>query len=89
MACYFPWSQSLGSASRPLACGQCIGCRLERARQWAVRIMHEASLYNVNSFVTLTYANAPVSLVHRDYQLFQKRLVRLNGPTRFFMGGGR
>lgn len=38
-----------------LPCGQCIGCRLERSRQWAVRCMHEASLYDRNSFITLTY----------------------------------
>ena len=43
-------------------CGQCIGCRLERSRQWATRCMHEASLHDCNSFVTLTYdeAHAPV-----------------------------
>lgn len=38
-----------------LPCGQCIGCRLERARQWAMRCMHEASLYQENSFLTLTF----------------------------------
>lgn len=36
-------------------CGQCIGCRLEKSRQWAVRATHEASLYLRNCFVTLTY----------------------------------
>lgn len=36
-------------------CGQCIGCRLERSRQWAMRCMHEASLYEENCFLTLTY----------------------------------
>ena len=25
--------------------GQCVGCRLERSRQWAIRCMHEASLH--------------------------------------------
>lgn len=38
-----------------LPCGQCIGCRLEKSRQWAVRCLHEASLYPENSFITLTY----------------------------------
>lgn len=38
-----------------LPCGQCVGCRLERSRQWAVRCMHEASLYDRNCFITLTY----------------------------------
>lgn len=38
-----------------LPCGQCIGCRLEKSRQWALRCVHEASLYENNCFITLTY----------------------------------
>jgi len=38
-------------------CGQCIGCRLERSRQWAVRCVHESSLYDRNCFITLTYSD--------------------------------
>lgn len=43
--------------TRPLtlACGQCAGCRLERSRQWAIRCVHEASMHQQNSFLTLTY----------------------------------
>jgi len=37
-----------------IPCGQCIGCRLERSRQWAIRCVHEASLWEKNSFITLT-----------------------------------
>lgn len=46
-----------GSTGLPMSlpCGRCDGCRLERSRQWAVRCMHEASLYAESSFVTLTY----------------------------------
>lgn len=59
-------------------CGQCQGCRLEKSRQWAMRIMHEASLYQENAFLTLTYndANLPEnnSLVVDHHQLFMKRL---------------
>lgn len=59
-------------------CGQCIGCRLERSRQWAVRLMHEASLHKENSFLTLTYSpeNLPNdgSLNREHFQLFMKRL---------------
>lgn len=36
-------------------CGRCIGCRLDRSRQWAVRCVHEASLYESNCFITLTF----------------------------------
>lgn len=61
-----------------IPCGQCIGCRLERSRQWAVRISQEASLYEANCFITLTYSNEKLplggSLVVRDFQLFMKKL---------------
>lgn len=64
-----------------LPCGQCIGCRLERSRQWAVRCMHEASLHADNVFVTLTYSDdwkVSESLVYGDFQDFVKRLRRFN-----------
>lgn len=76
-----------------LACGQCFGCRLERSRQWAVRCMHEASLHEANSFITLTYSDAFIphdsSLDYRHYQLFMKRLRRTfkGRRIRFYMCG--
>lgn len=74
-----------------LSCGQCIGCRLERSRQWAVRIMHEAQLHRDNCFVTLTYGSVapPVSLCYRDFQQFMRRLRREFRGTRirFYMCG--
>ena len=61
-----------------LPCGQCIGCRLERSRQWAMRCVHEASLYETNCFLTLTYSdeNLPEggTLVKKHFQDFMKRL---------------
>jgi len=61
-----------------LPCGQCIGCRLDRSRKWAVRCMHEASLYEDNAFITLTYRkeNLPKngSLDVKHFQDFMKRL---------------
>lgn len=44
--------------------------------------MHEASLHEANSFVSLTYAKAPVGLVPRDLELFWKRLRRHLSPLR-------
>lgn len=74
--------------SLQLRCGQCVGCRLERSRQWAVRCMHEAQCHEYNSFVTLTYENAPVSLEYRDFQLFMKRVrARFRARIRFYMAG--
>lgn len=75
-----------------LACGQCVGCRLERSRQWAVRCLHEAKLHERNCFITLTYndANVPVgnSLCLPDFQKFMKRLRKRFGEgIRFFHCG--
>lgn len=78
--------------TRTLPCGQCIGCKLERSRQWATRISHEASLYDKNCFITLTYAPEHLppggSLDVRHFQLFLKRLRKRFGQNiRFFHCG--
>lgn len=63
-----------------VSCGQCIGCRLELSRMWAVRCVHEASLYDENCFITLTYRpeDLPLdgSLNKVHFQKFMKRLRR-------------
>lgn len=63
-----------------LPCGQCVGCRLERSRQWAIRMVHEASLYENNCFITLTFNEEslhsrenPMSLNKKEFQDFMKR----------------
>lgn len=38
-----------------IPCGQCIGCRLEYSRQWAVRCVLESKMFKDNYFLTLTY----------------------------------
>lgn len=85
-----------------LKCGQCIGCRLERSRQWAVRCVLEAKQHEENSFITLTYddEHLPSALssdserIHStldktDLQKFWKRLRKhLNGrKIRYFACG--
>ena len=61
-----------------LACGQCMGCRIARSREWAVRCVHEASLHEDNCFVTLTYSPEHLpqngSLVKKHHQDWLKRL---------------
>lgn len=74
-------------------CGQCIGCKLEKSRQWAIRCMHEASLYEENTFITLTYNDAFLptynDLDYTDFQKFMKRLRKRfsKRKIRFFMCG--
>lgn len=78
--------------SLKLPCGQCVGCRLERSRQWAIRCVHEAQLHKNNCFITLTFRDADLpenhSLNVRDFQLFMKRLrKRFGSKIRFYHCG--
>lgn len=75
-----------------LACGRCIGCRMDRAQEWSTRCMHEASLWKHNCFVTLTYGEGKLppngSLEHRDFQLFLKRTRKsFDSMVRYYMCG--
>lgn len=79
-----------------LPCGRCVGCRLERSRQWAVRMMHERQMHSDACFVTLTYNdnNLPKhgTLNHEDFQKFIKRLRQWahrnkQPPIRYYMCG--
>ncbi len=80
-------------ATLDLPCGRCVGCRLERSRQWAVRIMHEAALHDANSFITLTYNDDHLpcdnSLNHSHFQGFIKRYRKRVYPLklRYYVAG--
>lgn len=79
--------------SLELPCGKCVACRLERSRQWAMRCMHEASLYERNCFITLTYNDDHLppnkTLQYSDFQKFMKRFRKRfpNTKIRFYMAG--
>lgn len=73
-------------------CGQCIGCRIDRARQWSIRCMHEARMHEHNSFVTLTYDNNHLppngSLDKEVFKKFMYRVRKKYGSgLRFFQAG--
>lgn len=104
MACFRPLSAWKGHDGKmnfkggppsemiKLPCGKCIGCLLERSRQWAVRCMHEAQMHKENCFLTLTYDDYHLpdngSLDKRDFVLFMKRLRKRYGAgIRFFQCG--
>ena len=101
MPCYHPmkgwrgrldgrivFNKALGYVDKPVevSCGQCIGCRIERSRQWAVRMMHEAQMHDANGYLTLTYAdeNLPEygGLRLEDFQKFMKRYRERIAPTK-------
>ena len=80
----------LPAPERTVACGQCLGCRLDHSREWAARIVHESEQYEDNCFITLTYREPSEcsedqfsrglyvprdgSLVKAHFQKFMKRL---------------
>lgn len=74
-------------------CNQCIGCRLNRSRQWAMRCTFEAQMYDDNCFITLTYDNTHLprdySLDKSHWQKFMKRLRKYFGEPgiRYFHAG--
>lgn len=74
-----------------LPCGRCIGCRLERSRTWAMRMMHESKLHDHNCFLTLTYSDDHLpesgSLDRKAFPLFMKRLRKSGVKARYFHCG--
>lgn len=72
-------------------CGKCIGCRLDKSRDHAIRCVHEAQMHKDNCFITLTYKTVPAdkSLHHEHWQAFMKRLRQRYAPKiiRFYMCG--
>jgi len=84
---------SLAGAPMEVKCGQCIGCRISRSKEWAARIVHESQMHQDNCFITLTYndENLPHdgSLDKEHFQKFMKRLRKKNeGKTiRYFHCG--
>jgi len=72
-------------------CGRCRVCRLNKAREWSVRIMDEVKHSSGSCFVTLTYNddNLPKNgtLVVEDCQKFFKRLRKnAQKKIRYYLG---
>lgn len=76
-----------------LPCGRCFGCRMDRVKSWSVRCQHEASCWDFNSFVTLTYDESHVpwdgGLRSVDVQRWLKRLRKVLPGAQDAPGGGR
>lgn len=88
-----PHNNLIEGSRLSLPCGLCMGCRLDKMRDWATRSTHEASMHSHNCFITLTFSNDFLpwnySIDQRDFQLFMKRLRKSIEPSkvRFFACG--
>lgn len=66
-----------GALPFKLPCGQCIGCRLDYARDWATRMHLERKMHEDAIFATFTLSDENLhspSIDRRSGQLFLKRL---------------
>lgn len=89
MPCFHPWRTADNNIA---TCGQCRGCRAAHAREWSMRCMHEASMHEVNIFLTLTYddkflppggsLDGPTKDKPGAFALFAKRLRKAITPLR-------
>lgn len=67
MICVKPFYRVIpgsGVSNVPLPCGQCVVCKINRARMWAFRMVAESGYWPESAFLTLTYADD--SQIHVD-----------------------
>ena len=61
-----------------LGCGKCLACRIQKRKEWSMRLWHELAYHDKSVFLTLTYSDEHMpddeSLRQKDLQLFFKRL---------------
>lgn len=72
-------SHGLHGSTMLVPCGKCIACRINKSKEWSVRLLYEAESHvGAMQFVTLTYDNEhlplDLSLDKRELQLYFKRL---------------
>ena len=83
--------------TRPVPCGRCMNCRVNRKRFWMGRMLMEWKSHSLPSwFLTLTYddvtvpkvlsldGNVDLTLKPEDFRLWTVRYRRKFGPMRYF-----
>lgn len=96
-------SQSKGTPApftKDVGCGKCLACRINKRREWTLRLCHEEVFSETAYFITLTYDedHVPMSVdketgsvcmavKKEDIQLFMKRLRKAcsDKQIRFFL----
>lgn len=74
------FDKSMGYEDQPVQvpCSKCIGCRIDKSREWAVRCYHEIKMHKSNVFLTLTYRDEDLpekwSLQKDDLKKFRRRM---------------
>lgn len=77
-------------------CGKCLYCRLQRRKEWCLRLQHENSYHTKSSFVTLTYTDENLPMVQgterstlkkSDLQNFFKKLRKKGYKFKYYACG--
>lgn len=66
-----------------LPCSQCLSCRLNRSRNWAVRMEHEAQMHTVSCFVTFTFNNDYLTIMSPYGSLDKRHMQDFNKKARY------
>lgn len=87
MTCTSPVTLKMATYSKMLVpCGRCLSCRIQKSKEWAVRIMHETDYHEGSSFITLTYDSdflpENMSVEKEEFQKFMKRLRKAVYPKK-------
>lgn len=53
----------------PIGCGDCIECRKQKARDWAIRLQEDIKKYKNGKFVTLTFSTESIIKLYKEIQL--------------------
>lgn len=90
MICVKPfWRKIPGSKVQvPLGCGQCVACKINKAREWAFRMTAESGYWPESAFLTLTYADdSVIDLCKEDLQKAFKRARKGGLKFKYFASG--
>lgn len=76
-------------------CGKCLYCRLQRRKEWCLRLTHENQAYTKSAFITLTYddENLPLdkrgeaTLKKTDLQQYWKDLRKKGHKFKYYACG--
>ncbi len=86
------YSERRHGSPQVVPCGNCVGCRAEQGRQWAVRMMHESRMHQSSVFVTLTldeeHLNEKSELSAKDFSGFVKSLRKTQERPLSYFGCG-
>lgn len=90
-----PWKHLYNSGNEVsptiyVDCGKCLNCKINKAREWTARLVHETQVSQSTIFITLTYddEHLPSEGVRKqDVQDFISDLRKVCGPgIRYFFG---